>query len=85
MIIVTWTDASATVDVTVYSELYDANNGCSRKTNSWRCRANIEDRFSGGLRITADKAMDIAGARAMFVKALKLTMNGNAERANCAS
>ena len=38
-----------------------------------------EDRFSGGLRITADRVMDIAAARANFVKALRLSMNGQAD------
>jgi DNA polymerase-3 subunit alpha len=40
-----------------------------------------EDRFSGGLRVVADKVMDIAAARAGFVKALRVSMNGQADAA----
>ena len=40
ILIVTLDDGTATVDVTVYNELYEAEQGtCSRKTNSSRCRA----------------------------------------------
>jgi DNA polymerase III subunit alpha len=80
MVIVTLDDASATVDVTVYNEVYEANKRLFKEDEFLAVQGKIsEDRFSGGLRITADKVMDIAAARAAFVKALKLTMNGNAD------
>ncbi len=80
MIIVTLDDASATVDVTVYSELYEPNRALFKEDEFLAVQGKIsEDRFSGGLRITAEKVMDIAAARGAFVKALRLSMNGQAD------
>jgi len=67
MLIVTLDDASATVDVTVYSELYDANRALFKEDEFLAVLGKVsEDRFSGGLRITAEKVMDIASARVAF-------------------
>jgi DNA polymerase-3 subunit alpha len=80
MVIVTLDDASATVDVTVYNELYDPNKRLFKEDEFLAVQGKVsEDRFSGGLRITADKVMDIAAARATFGKALRLAMNGQAD------
>ena len=80
MIIVTLDDASATVDVTVYSELYEPNRALFKEDEFLAVQGKIsEDRFSGGLRITAEKVMDIAAARGAFVKVLRLSMNGQAD------
>ncbi|MBC7415106.1 MAG: DNA polymerase III subunit alpha [Herminiimonas sp.] len=67
MIIVTLDDASATVDVTVYNELYDPNKALFKEDEFLAVQGKVaEDRFSGGLRITAEKVMDIAAARIAF-------------------
>ncbi|MEO8600463.1 MAG: OB-fold nucleic acid binding domain-containing protein, partial [bacterium] len=67
MIIVTLDDGSATVDVTVYSEIYDANKALFKEDEFLAVQGKVsEDRFSGGLRITAEKVMDIAAARIQF-------------------
>jgi DNA polymerase-3 subunit alpha len=80
MVIVTLDDSSATVDVTVYNELYDPNKSMFKEDEFLAVQGKVsEDRFSGGLRITADKVMDIAAARASFGKALRLSMNGQAD------
>lgn len=80
MLVVTLDDASATVEVTVYSEVLDANRALFKEDEFLAVHGKIsEDRFSGGLRITAERVMDIAGARASFVKALRLSMNGQAD------
>ena len=80
MMIVTLDDGSAQVEVTVYSETYDANRSLFREDEFLAVQGKVsEDRFSGGLRITADKVMDIATTRASFVKALRLSMNGQAD------
>jgi DNA polymerase-3 subunit alpha len=69
IMIVTLDDASATVDVTVYSEIYDANKSLFKEDEFLAVQGKVsEDRFSGGLRITADKVMDIAAARIQFGK-----------------
>jgi DNA polymerase-3 subunit alpha len=80
MVIATLDDGSATVDVTVYNELYDPNRGLFKEDEFLAVMGKVsEDRFSGGLRITADKVMDIAAARAAFGKGLRLSMNGQAD------
>ncbi|MES2832665.1 MAG: DNA polymerase III subunit alpha [Pseudomonadota bacterium] len=67
MLIVTLDDASATVDVTVYNELYDANRLLFKEDEFLAVLGKVsEDRFSGGLRIAAEKVMDIAAARVAF-------------------
>jgi DNA polymerase-3 subunit alpha len=82
MVIVTLDDGSAQVEVTVYSETYEANRTLFREDEFLAVQGKVsEDRFSGGLRITADKVMDIAATRASFVKALRLSMNGQADAA----
>ena len=80
MMIVTLDDANAQVEVTVYSEVYEANRALFKEDEFLAVQGKIsEDRFSGGLRITAEKVMDIAAARSHFVKALRLSMNGQAD------
>ncbi len=82
MVIATLDDGTAQVEVTVYNEVYDANRALFKEDEFLAVQGKVsEDRFSGGLRITAEKVMDIAGARASFVKALRLAMNGQADAA----
>jgi DNA polymerase-3 subunit alpha len=82
MVIATLDDGTAQVEVTVYNEVYDANRALFKEDEFLAVQGKVsEDRFSGGLRITAEKVMDIAGARASFVKALRLSMNGQADAA----
>ncbi|NMM28047.1 MAG: DNA polymerase III subunit alpha [Glaciimonas sp.] len=73
MIIVTLDDGSATVDVTVYSEIYDANKALFKEDEFLAVQGKVsEDRFSGGLRITAEQVMDIAAARIQYGQQLGL-------------
>jgi DNA polymerase-3 subunit alpha len=67
MVIVTLDDGTATVDVTVYNDLYDPNKQLFKEDEFLAVQGKVsEDRFSGGLRITAEKVMDIAAARVQF-------------------
>jgi len=80
MVIVTLDDGSAQVEVTVYNEVYDPNRALFKEDEFLAVQGKVsEDRFSGGLRVTADKVMNIAAVRASFVKALRLSMNGQAD------
>jgi DNA polymerase-3 subunit alpha len=80
IVIVTLDDASATVDVTVYSEVYDANKNLFREDEFLAVQGKIsEDRFSGGLRITADRVMDIATARVQFGKQFAFSLAGHVD------
>jgi DNA polymerase-3 subunit alpha len=80
--IVTLDDSSAQVEVTVYSEVFELNRSLFKEDEFLAVQGKIsEDRFSGGLRVVADKVMDIAAARAGYVKALRVSMNGQADAA----
>ena len=82
MWIITLDDGSAQVEVTVYNEVYDAHRALFREDEFLAIQAKIsEDRFSGGMRITAERVMDIATVRASFVKALRVALNGQADAA----
>jgi DNA polymerase-3 subunit alpha len=86
MVIVTLDDASATVDVTVYSEIYDANKRLFKEDEFLCVSGKVsEDRFSGGLRITAEKVMDIAAARIQYGKQITLTHSGKLDAAQIKS
>jgi DNA polymerase-3 subunit alpha len=69
IMIATLDDGTATVDVTVYSEVFDANKAMFKEDEFLAVLGKVsEDRFSGGLRISAEKVMDIAAARVQFGK-----------------
>ncbi|MEO6353152.1 MAG: OB-fold nucleic acid binding domain-containing protein, partial [Burkholderiaceae bacterium] len=76
IIIVTLDDGSATADVTVYNEVFDANKALFKEDEFLAVHGKVsEDRFSGGLRITAEKVMDIAACRIQYGK--KITMSSS--------
>jgi DNA polymerase-3 subunit alpha len=82
MAIVTLDDSTAQVEVTIYNEVFEPNRGLFKEDEFLAVQGKIsEDRFSGGLRVVADKVMDIAAARAGYVKALRVSMNGQADAA----
>ncbi|SFU38850.1 DNA polymerase III subunit alpha [Pseudoduganella namucuonensis] len=65
--ILTLDDKSAVVEVTVYSELFDENKRMFKEDEFLAVVGKVsEDRFSGGLRISAEKAYDIIAARSHF-------------------
>ena len=69
MVIVTLDDASGTIDVTVYNELYDANRRLFKEDEFLAVQGKVsEDRFFGGLRVAADKVMDLAAARSAYAR-----------------
>lgn len=75
IMIVTLDDGSATVDVTVYNEIYDANKSLFKEDEFLAVQGKVsEDRFSGGLRISAEKVMDIAAARIQFGRQFSLSL-----------
>ncbi|AZP11232.1 DNA polymerase III subunit alpha [Undibacterium parvum] len=80
ILIVTLDDGTATVDVTVYSELADEYKKIFKEDEFLAVLGKVsEDRFSGGLRITAEKVMDIGRARVQFSQGLRVTLTDNAE------
>jgi DNA polymerase-3 subunit alpha len=82
MIIVLLDDGSAAVEVTVYNEVFDANRHLFKEDEFLAVQGKVsEDRFSGGLRITAEKAMDIATARIQFGKKFAFSMTDSTDPA----
>lgn len=83
MVIVTLDDMSATVDVTVYNELYEPNRALFKEDEFLAVQGKVsEDRFSGGLRITAEKVMDIATARIQFGKQFAFSLSAGTDPAH---
>ncbi|GGC14653.1 DNA-directed DNA polymerase [Oxalicibacterium flavum] len=80
MVIVTLDDGSATVDVTVYNEVFDANRGMFKEDEFLAVVGKVsEDRFSGGLRVTAEKVMDIAAARIQYARCVRVSLQASAD------
>lgn len=75
ILIVTLDDKSGTVEVTVYGELFEANKKIFKEDEFMAVVGKVsEDRFSGGLRITAESAFDIIAARVQYGRQLGLVL-----------
>ncbi|MCA1248332.1 DNA polymerase III subunit alpha [Massilia sp. MS-15] len=67
ILIVALDDKTGVVEVTVYSELLEQNKNIFKEDEFLLVVGKVsEDRFNGGLRITAEKAYDIAQARIQY-------------------
>lgn len=75
ILIVTLDDKSGTVEVTVYGELFESNKKIFKEDEFLAVVGKVsEDRFSGGLRITAESAFDIIAARVQYGRQLGMTL-----------
>ncbi|STQ91215.1 DNA polymerase III subunit alpha [Iodobacter fluviatilis] len=75
MAFVTLDDGKSRRDVTVYSEVFEANRNKIKEDTLLVIEGKVsEDRFSGGLRIIADTIYDIAEARSRFARSMTLGM-----------
>jgi DNA polymerase-3 subunit alpha len=73
--IITLDDKSAVVEVTVFSELFEENKKMFKDDEFLAVVGKVsEDRFSGGLRISAEKVYDIIAARIQFGRQLSMTL-----------
>jgi DNA polymerase-3 subunit alpha len=67
ILIVSLDDKSAVVEVTVYNEIFEANKKAFKEDEFLAVTGKVsEDRFTGGLRISAEKVYDIVAARLQF-------------------
>ncbi len=73
MAVVTLDDGSAQMEMTVFSDLFEANRTWIRDDELLvvQGRASLDD-YSGNMRITADELFDFASARAAFAKRLDI-------------
>jgi DNA polymerase-3 subunit alpha len=80
LVIVTLDDATGTADVTVYNELYDPNRAMFKEDELLVVQGKIsEDRFSGGMRVSAEKVMDIGAARAQYGKQFSIASSAGVD------
>ncbi|MDQ1829521.1 DNA polymerase III subunit alpha [Massilia scottii] len=73
ILIVSLDDKSGTVEVTVYSEVVESNKNIFKEDEFLAVVGKVsEDRFNGGLRITAEKVFDLTSARVHYGRQLGL-------------
>jgi DNA polymerase-3 subunit alpha len=69
IVIVMLDDASSVAEVTVYNEVYEPNRAMFKEDELLVVQGKVsEDRFSGGMRVSAEKVFDIGAARAQYGK-----------------
>ncbi len=82
MAFVSLDDATAQVEVAVFSELFDAHRDILKEDQLLLVEGKVSrDDYSGGLRIGADRLYDLAAARTHFAKSMRLVCDGKASTA----
>ena len=70
-------DGSASLEVSVFNEVYDAERAKIVVDDALIVEGKVQkDDFTGGYRVVAERLMTLAEARARFAKQLTLRMNG---------
>ena len=77
MLILLLDDATAQVEVVIFNELYEQNRHLLKDDALLVIEGKVNrDDYSGGVRVTAEKIYDLAGARTRFAQGLRLACNG---------
>ncbi|MDP2030583.1 MAG: DNA polymerase III subunit alpha [Thiobacillus sp.] len=77
MLILLLDDATAQVEVVIFNELYEQNRHLLKDDALLVIEGKVNrDDYSGGIRVTAEKIYDLAGARTRFAQGLRLVCNG---------
>ncbi|MBK8765740.1 MAG: DNA polymerase III subunit alpha [Burkholderiaceae bacterium] len=75
-------DGSGKVELTVYNELYEKHRSLIRDDELIIALAKVsKDEYSGGVRVVAERVLDLTGARQEFGKRLRISLNGVADAA----
>lgn len=86
LLIITLDDGSAIIDVIIYNELLELNKFSFKEDELLIIQGKIsEDRFSGNLRIIAEKVMDIDTARIKYGQRIVVSFNKKINPANLRS
>ncbi|RPH65068.1 MAG: DNA polymerase III subunit alpha, partial [Burkholderiales bacterium] len=82
MVFVTLDDGSASVDVSVYNELYESQRRLIRDDELLVVLGKASrDDYTGGQRVVAERLLDLVAARQEFGKRLRIRLNGIADGA----
>jgi DNA polymerase-3 subunit alpha len=77
MLILLLDDATAQVEVVIFNELYEQNRQLLKDDALLVIEGKVNrDDYSGGVRVTAERIYDLAGARTRFAQGLSLSCNG---------
>ncbi len=77
MLILLLDDATAQVEVVIFNELYEQSRHLLKDDALLVIEGKVNrDDYSGGVRVTAERIYDLAGARTRFAQGLRLTCNG---------
>ena len=80
MIILELDDATARIEVMLFQELMDQHREILKPDELLVVAGRVrEDRFSGGVRIGAERIMSLADLRRSYGRGLRLSMNGQAD------
>lgn len=80
MMVVLLDDGTAQLEVTVFSELFDAHRDKLKEDAPLVVQGKAQvDHFSGGLRVTAEDLLDLDALRARYATRLRLAVNGTAD------
>ncbi len=82
MAVLTLDDGSARLEVVVFGELFTEKRAMIQEDQVVAIAGKVQnDEFSGGLRVTAERLMDLAEVRAAHARVLRLSINGQADAA----
>ncbi|MCC6611298.1 MAG: DNA polymerase III subunit alpha [Burkholderiales bacterium] len=82
MAIVMLDDGTAQVEVSVFKELFESHRDILKEDRPLVIQGKVSrDEFTGGVRVVAEKLLDLRAARERFARQLRLSMNGEASAA----
>jgi DNA polymerase III subunit alpha len=85
MAFITLDDGTAQVEVAVFNELFTEHRTIIKEDELLILEGQVrKDEYTGGIRVGADKMFDLNALRARYAKALKLSLNGQANAARLA-
>jgi DNA polymerase-3 subunit alpha len=82
MAVIQLDDGSARVEVVVFGELFHERRAAIQEDQVVVVKGRVSpDEFTGGIRITADELLELAQVRSHYARALRLSINGQADSA----
>ena len=80
MMVVVLDDGTAQLEITVFNELFEKHREKLKEDSLLVVSgAARHDEFSGGMRVTADDLLDLAGMRERYAARIRLSINGQAD------